>query len=145
MNDRLFEQPPRFHAPILHCQRHNFPEHERLDEDWERYVPQERAFCLCARFAQGMSELIQVGDLVGQPKAKSPRVLQPKAAKQVLTIISAQASIEFGLIQQHYQTLDRAQDDRTRAWVLRVMAEELRHGYQMITLITGADWSPVMD
>jgi len=101
--------------------------------------------CPCARFAQGTSDLIEFGDLVGQPKARSPLVLQPEAAKQVLAIISARASTEFGLIQQHYQTLDRAQDDRTRAWVLRVMAEELRHRYQMITLITGADRSPVTD
>src|SRR2546426_1154784 len=29
------------------------------------------------------------------------------------------------------------------AWALRVMAEELRHGYQMVHLLTSADWSPV--
>jgi benzoyl-CoA 2,3-dioxygenase component B len=145
VRDRITELPPRYHDAILHWQRHNFPEYERLDEEWERYFPKEPAFCLCARFERGMSDLIEVGDLVGQPKAKVPRDLDPEAGKQVLAIIRAQASTEFGSIQQHHLTLERAQDDRDRAWILRVMAEELRHGYQMITLITSADWSPVTD
>ena len=34
-------------------------------------------------------------------------------------------------------------DDQDRYWVLRVMAEELRHGYQMIHLLTTQDWSHV--
>jgi benzoyl-CoA 2,3-dioxygenase component B len=145
VNDRIAELPPRYHDAILHWQRHNFPEYERLDEEWERYFPKEPAFCLCARFARGMSDLIEVGDLIGKPKAKAPRDLDPEAGKQVLAIIRAQASTEFGSIQQHHLTLERAQDDRDRAWILRVMAEELRHGYQMITLLTSADWSPVTD
>ncbi|MGH2492219.1 MAG: Phenylacetic acid catabolic protein [Candidatus Limnocylindria bacterium] len=145
MKDRIAELTPRYHDAILHWQRHNFPEYERLDEEWERYFPKEPQFCLCARFARGMSDLIEVGDLTGQPKAKAPRDLEPEAGKQVLAIIRAQASTEFGSIQQHHLTLERAQDDRDRAWMLRVMAEELRHGYQMITLLTTADWSPVTD
>ena len=145
MNDRTAQLPSRYHDAILHWQRHNFPEFERLDDDWERYFPREPAFCLCARFARGMSDLIEVGELIGRPRAKVPRELDPEAGRQVLAIIRAQASTEFGSIQQHHVTLERAQDDRDRAWILRVMAEELRHGYQMITLLTGADWSPVTD
>jgi 1,2-phenylacetyl-CoA epoxidase catalytic subunit len=92
-----------------------------------------------------MSPAIEVGERKGQPKALTPRELDPEAATGVLGIIRAQASTEFGSIQQHHKTLARAQDDRDRAWVLRVMAEELRHGYQMVTLLTSADWSPVTD
>src|SRR5262249_29699566 len=58
-------------------------------------------------------------------------------------IIKAQASTEFGSIQQHAGTIDRAGDDQDRAWVLRVMAEELRHGYQMLHLLLSQDWSHV--
>ncbi len=137
--------PPRYHDAILHWQRHNFPEYERLPDEWERYFPQEPAFCLCARFARGTSDVIEVGDRKGEPKATAPRELGDEAGTQLLGIIRAQASTEFGSIQQHHLTLERAQDDRDRAWVLRVMAEELRHGYQMITLLTTADWSPLTD
>jgi 1,2-phenylacetyl-CoA epoxidase catalytic subunit len=62
-----------------------------------------------------------------------------------LAIIRAQASTEFGSIQQHQVTIDRAQNDQDRFWVLRVMAEELRHGYQMFHLLTSRDWSSVTD
>jgi 1,2-phenylacetyl-CoA epoxidase catalytic subunit len=64
-------------------------------------------------------------------------------ARHLLQIIRAQASTEFGSIQQHEGTLARAQDDEDRYWVLRVMAEELRHGYQMFHLLVSQDWSSV--
>src|SRR5262249_10209777 len=54
-------------------------------------------------------------------------------------------STEFGSIQQHHGTFERANDSQDQTWVLRVMAEELRHGYQMMHLLTSADWSSVTD
>jgi 1,2-phenylacetyl-CoA epoxidase catalytic subunit len=92
-----------------------------------------------------MPEQIEVGDRKGQPKAIVPKELDPQAAADLLAIIRAQASTEFGSIQQHQATIARASDPQDQAWVLRVMAEELRHGYQMIHLLTSADWSPVTD
>jgi 1,2-phenylacetyl-CoA epoxidase catalytic subunit len=82
---------------------------------------------------------------VGQPKAIAPRELDKEAAEQLLMILRAQASTEFGSIQQHHGTFERANDPQDQTWVLRVMAEELRHGYQMIHLLTSADWSSVTD
>src|SRR2546423_620567 len=119
----------------MHWQRHNFPDYPRLEEQWDTYFPKDEAFCLCARIQQNMPDRIEVGDRTGQPKA----------AEELLAIIRAQASTEFGSIQQHQATLARASDPQDQAWVLRVMAEELRHGYQMIHLLTSADWSPVTD
>jgi hypothetical protein len=40
-------------------------------------------------------------------------------------------------------TLARAQDEDEQAMVLRMMAEELRHGYQMLHLIASDEWQPV--
>src|SRR3981081_2098548 len=85
------------------------------------------------------------GDRKGQPKALVPKELDPRAAEDPPAIIRAQASTEFGSIQQHQETIARASDPQDQAWVLRVMAEELRHGYQMIPLLTSAHWSPVTD
>jgi len=42
---------------------------------------------------------------------------------------------------QHRLTLARAQDDEEQFWILRMMAEELRHGYQMFHLLLTEDWS----
>jgi 1,2-phenylacetyl-CoA epoxidase catalytic subunit len=145
MKDDLVELDPRYHNAILHWQRHNFPEYERLPGEWDRFFPTDTPFCLCARFAADVPREIEIGDRAGELKALEPRQLEPEGAKQLLAIVRAQASTEFGSIQQHHGTLSRAQDERDRAWVLRVMAEELRHGYQMITLLTTADWSPVTD
>ena len=60
-----------------------------------------------------------------------------------IVAIRAQASTEFGSIQQHAGTVDRAYDDQDKMWVMRVMAEELRHGYQMLHLLLSKDWSHV--
>src|SRR6202035_2644364 len=48
-----------------------------------------------------------------------------------------------GSIQQHRLTLGRAQDEEEQFWILRMMAEELRHGYQMLHLLVEDDWTSV--
>ena len=145
MADQQSQLPRPYHEAVLHWQRHNFPDYPRLAEQWDTHFPKDEAFCLCARIQQQMPEQIEVGDRKGQPKAVVPKELDPRAAAELLAIIRAQASTEFGSIQQHQATLARASDPQDQAWVLRVMAEELRHGYQMIHLLTSADWSPVTD
>ena len=145
MADQQSQLPREYHEAVVHWQRHNFPDYPKLAEQWDTYFPKDEAFCLCARIQQNMPDNIEVGDRKGQPKAIVPKELDPKAAEELLAIIRAQASTEFGSIQQHQATLARASDPQDQAWVLRVMAEELRHGYQMIHLLTSADWSPVTD
>jgi len=103
------------------------------------------AFCLCAKVSEDISAEIEIGDDKGKPKALVPKELGPEAAQHLLAQIRAQASTEFGSIQQHQMTLFRAQEPQDQAWALRVMAEELRHGYQMVHLLTSQDWSPVTE
>lgn len=145
MNERRDQLPRKYHDAVMHWQKHSFPEYPRVEEVWETYFPKDEPFCLCAKLATKMPDRIEVGDRKGQPKALEPRQLDPEAAKQLLMIIRAQASTEYGSIQQHHGTLERANDPQDQAWVLRVMAEEFRHGYQMLHLLTSADWSPVTD
>jgi benzoyl-CoA 2,3-dioxygenase component B len=145
MSDEIRMLPKPYHDAVEHWQRHNFPEYPELSKRWEQYFPKDDEFCLCARIEKGMPVEIQVGDRKGQPKAVAPKELDKEAAEQLLMIIRAQASTEFGSIQQHHGTFARANDEQDQTWVLRVMAEELRHGYQMIHLLTSADWSSVTD
>ena len=137
--------PKKYHDAVLHWQRHNFPDYDLLPENWERYFPNDPEFCLCAKLELGMEETIQVGDHAGEKRRETPRELGEEPARHLLAIIRAQASTEFGSIQQHEGTLARAQDEEDRMWVLRVMAEELRHGYQMFHLLVSQDWSGVTD
>ncbi|TMC59106.1 MAG: hypothetical protein E6J19_00630 [Chloroflexi bacterium] len=145
MTDEIRMLPKAYHDAVEHWQRHNFPEYPQLTERWQQYFPKDAEFCLCARLEKDMPTEIQVGDRKGQPKALAPKELDKEAAEQLLMIVRAQASTEFGSIQQHHGTFERANDPQDQTWVLRVMAEELRHGYQMIHLLTSADWSKWTD
>jgi 1,2-phenylacetyl-CoA epoxidase catalytic subunit len=133
----------KYHDAVEHWRRHNFKDYGSLLEHWQRYFPKDEEFCLCAKLELGTSDLIQIGDHAGEKKRMKPDELTQEEAQHLLAIIRAQASTEFGSIQQHAGTLERATDDQDRYWVLRVMAEELRHGYQMLHLLLSSDWTHV--
>jgi benzoyl-CoA 2,3-epoxidase subunit B len=145
MSDEIRMLPAAYHQAVEHWQRHNFPAYPELSKRWQQYFPKDSEFCLCARLEKDMPTEIQVGERKGTAKALVPKELDKEAAEQLLMIVRAQASTEFGSIQQHHGTFERANDPQDQTWVLRVMAEELRHGYQMIHLLTSADWSSVTD
>ena len=133
----------KYHDAVEHWRRHHFKDYETLLDSWEKYFPKDEKFCLCAKMEIGTPDVISIGEQKGQPKRVNPDELTEDQAHHLLAIIKAQASTEFGSIQQHAGTVDRAHDDQDRAWVLRVMAEELRHGYQMLHLLLSKDWSHV--
>lgn len=133
----------KYHSAVEHWRRHHFKDYETLLDNWERYFPKDEKFCLCAKMEIGTSDVIAVGAQKGEKKRLEPDQLTEDQARHLLAIIKAQASTEFGSIQQHAGTIDRAHDDQDRAWVMRVMAEELRHGYQMLHLLLSKDWSHV--
>jgi len=143
MNVDTTHIPKKYEDAIAHWVKHNFQDLPILDKYWDKYFPTDDAFCLCAKMDLSTSKTIEVGDKKGQAKAEDPSELTEEAAKHLLAIIRAQASTEFGSIQQHAGTLHRAADDEDRFWVLRVMAEELRHGYQMFHLLLSQDWTHV--
>jgi 1,2-phenylacetyl-CoA epoxidase catalytic subunit len=131
----------KYHDAVEHWRRHYLKDYDSLLQNWDKYFPQDEPFCLCAKMEVGTPDTIAVGDHTGEKKRVKPGELSEPEAKHLLAIIRAQASTEFGSIQQHAGTLERAQDDEDRFWVLRVMAEELRHGYQMFHLLLSEDWS----
>jgi len=137
------ELEKKYHSAVEHWSNHHFKDYPVLLDQWDKYFPTDEKFCLCAKMEVGTSDLIQVGDQKGEKKRENPDELTEEQAHHLLAIIKAQASTEFGSIQQHAGTLDRAYDDQDRMWVMRVMAEELRHGYQMLHLLLSKDWSHV--
>ena len=133
----------KYHDAVEHWRRHNFKDYPILLERWEKYFPTDETFCLCAKMELGTSSTISVGEHTGEAKRLEPDQLSAEEAGHLLAIIRAQASTEFGSIQQHAGTIERAMDDQDRFMVMRVMAEELRHGYQMLHLLLSKDWSHV--
>jgi benzoyl-CoA 2,3-epoxidase subunit B len=131
----------KYHDAVEHWRRHYLKDYDALLQNWDKYFPQDEPFCLCAKMEIGTPDTVAVGAHAGEKKRVKPKEMSEEEAKHLLAIIRAQASTEFGSIQQHAGTLERAQDDEDRFWVLRVMAEELRHGYQMFHLLLSEDWS----
>jgi 1,2-phenylacetyl-CoA epoxidase catalytic subunit len=137
------ELEKKYHSAVEHWSHHHFKDYSVLLDQWDKYFPTDEKFCLCAKMEVGTSDVIQVGEQKGEKKRLNPDELTEEQAHHLLAIIKAQASTEFGSIQQHAGTVDRAYDDQDKMWVMRVMAEELRHGYQMLHLLLSKDWSHV--
>ncbi|HUF78031.1 MAG TPA: Phenylacetic acid catabolic protein [Thermoanaerobaculia bacterium] len=143
MNMRAVSMPKSYHAAVLRWKDTFLPDWDFLMDNWEKHFPNDRPMELCAYREQGMCDEIEVGAEKGRPKYTRASEMHPEQAQHVFAAIKAQASTEFGSIQQHRLTLARAQEEEEQFWVLRMMAEELRHGYQMLHLLIEDDWSSV--
>lgn len=137
--------PKTFHNAVLKWKDTFLPDYGFLIDNWDKYFPKDRTFELCAYRELGMCNEIECGAMEGQPKFQQAEQMEQTQAGHLLGAIKAQASTEFGSIQQHQLTLSRAQDEEEQFWILRMMAEELRHGYQMLHLLLEDDWSSVSD
>jgi 1,2-phenylacetyl-CoA epoxidase catalytic subunit len=143
MNVENITLEKKYHDAVEHWRRHNLKDYDLLLKNWEKFFPKDEPFCLCAKMECGTPDTVAVGAHAGEKKRTRPDELSEEEATHLLAIIRAQASTEFGSIQQHAGTIERAQDEEDKYWVLRVMAEELRHGYQMFHLLLSQDWSKV--
>jgi 1,2-phenylacetyl-CoA epoxidase catalytic subunit len=143
MNFPKHTLPKKYHNAVVRWKEKYLKDYNLLMNNWEKHFPRDSKFDLCAYQDRGISDVIEVGDNQGKPKFQKACEMNEQLAAALLHIVRAQASTEFGSIQQHQETLARAQSDEDRFWVLRVMAEELRHGYQMFSLLVGDDWSSV--
>lgn len=143
MSTRTTSLPKRYHDAVVRWREAFLPDYDFLLDNWDKHFPNDAKFELCAYRQLGMCTEIECGDLKGKPKYARAAEMVPEQAHHLLGAIRAQASTEFGSIQQHRLTLARAQDEEEQFWILRMMAEELRHGYQMLHLLAEDDWSSV--
>jgi 1,2-phenylacetyl-CoA epoxidase catalytic subunit len=143
MSMRSESLPKPFHDAVVRWQETYLPDYDLLLENWDRFFPNEPRFELCAFRELGMCSEVECGEHAGKPKPTRAADLLPEQAHHLFGAIRAQASTEFGSIQQHRLTLARAQHEEEQTWVLRMMVEELRHGYQMLHLLVEDDWSCV--
>ena len=143
MATRTSTLPNKYHSAVEKWRRTYLPDFDLLIENWDRFFPKDPTFELCAYRELGMCDEIECGVKKGQPKAHTADHLDEEQAHHLLGAIRAQASTEFGSIQQHQLTLARAQEEQDQFWVLRMMAEELRHGYQMLHLLLEDTWDEV--
>ncbi|HEX4959541.1 MAG TPA: Phenylacetic acid catabolic protein [Thermoanaerobaculia bacterium] len=143
MNVKTSTLPKPYHEAVLRWKDVFLPDYDFLLANWDKHFPNDPEFQLCAFRELGMCTEIECGDLKGKPKFQKAGEMIPEQAHHLFGAIRAQASTEFGSIQQHRLTLARAQEEEEQFWILRMMAEELRHGYQMLHLLVEDDWSSV--
>lgn len=136
--------PKKYHDAVLKWQAQYLPDLQFLQDNWDKHFPKDPCYKLCAYREQGVCGEIEVGKEQGKPKYTRACDMSPQQANHLLKAVKAQASTEFGSIQQHRLTLTRAQSEQDQFWVLRMMAEELRHGYQMLYLLLNDDWKSLV-
>ncbi|HVY63025.1 MAG TPA: Phenylacetic acid catabolic protein [Planctomycetota bacterium] len=133
------ELEPRYHKAVVDWQQKNFKDYDFLINNWHKYYAQD-PFRLIAKVSE-VPDVIEIGNRKGRQKFQRAHDMKGNMFYTSAAIIKAQGSTEFGSIQQHRETLDQAPDDETRMDILRIMAEELRHGYQMCWVFGHDDWS----
>ena len=122
---------PRYRDALVAWQKKHFPELRFLEANWTKYFPNRPPFQLFAKIGTLPSETIGHGRMAGQPRLQKAGEMVGNMFYSARDIIRAQASSELGAIHQHRLTLDEAPTDAMKMAVLRIMSEELRHGYQM--------------
>ncbi|MBI2930260.1 MAG: hypothetical protein HYY16_01295 [Planctomycetes bacterium] len=140
--EEVLELPAPYHRRLTEWQRRHFPELDHLVARWSEHYRHE-PFRLIAKLGPLKSASIEVGKLAGRPKFSRAADMDDEMLVQSAKIIKAQCSTELGSIQQHRGSLNKAQDPKQQFDVLRVMAEEFRHAYQMMFVLASDDWSKV--
>lgn len=125
---------PKYHDAIVDWQKKNFPEFDYLVNNWSKHYNQT-PFQLFAKVGKLNSDTINFGRMAGQARFERAGDMVGNMFYTARDIVRAQASTELGSIQQHRLTLEEAPTDQMKMAVLRIMAEELRHGYQMFWVL----------
>jgi benzoyl-CoA 2,3-dioxygenase component B len=125
----------KYHDAIVDWQKHNFSEIDILMKHWDDYFKGVPPFQLVSKVGELRSEIVEVGQYAGKKRFEHAKEMVGNAFFSARDIVRAQASTELGSIQQHRLTLDNAVSEKGKFAVLRIMAEELRHAYQMFWVL----------
>lgn len=83
----------------------------------------------------GPKRVIEWGEYQGVRKFEHPDELAPAMRELMLKMLTTQADTEFASVQQHRPWLDTAPTVNDRLTVSRILADEMRHGWQMCQLL----------
>ena len=125
----------KYHDAIVDWQKKNFPDLAILERHWDDHFKGQPPFRLLAKIGEVKTDTIDYGQYTGRKKFEQAKDMVGNMFFSSRDIIKAQCSTELGSIQQHRITLDGAISDKGRFAVLRIMAEELRHAYQMFWVL----------
>lgn len=126
---------PKYHKEILDWTEKNFKDLPLLMKHWEKYFGKQTPFQLVSKIGKLDAPEIQLGRYKGKVKFDHAGDMTGNMFYSARDIIKAQCSTELGSIQQHRETLDQAISPQSQFNILRIMAEELRHAYQMFWVL----------
>jgi len=129
------EISPKYHKLISDWQKKNFPELSYLEKHWTEYYPKQQEFQLISKIGDLRSKAISVGRYKDQEYFEQAGDMSGNMFFSAKGIIKAQCSTELGSVQQHRMSIDQAVNDEMKFGILRIMAEELRHAYQMFWVL----------
>jgi len=125
----------KYHDAIVGWQQKNFPDLAILEKHWDEHFKGVPPFELSAKVGNLQSDTVEIGQYAGRKRFQCAKEMVGNAFFSARDIVRAQCSTELGSIQQHRLTLEQAINDRGKFAVLRIMAEELRHAYQMFWVL----------
>ncbi|MHC4820051.1 MAG: hypothetical protein ACYTF8_18605, partial [Planctomycetota bacterium] len=126
---------PKYHKLITDWQKRHFPELGYLEKHWTEYYPKQSEFRLQSIIGKLRSDQISIGRYAGHEYFEEANEMGGNMFFSAQGIIKAQCSTELGSVQQHRMSVDQAIDDDMKFGILRIMAEELRHAYQMFWVL----------
>lgn len=129
------EISPKYHKAISDWQERNFPELGTLEKNWSKYFGKQTPFRLISKIGKLKSPTISVGRYQGRPYFEAADEMGGNMFFSAQGIVKAQCSTELGSVQQHRMSIDGAITDEMKYGILRIMAEELRHAYQMFWVL----------
>jgi len=129
------EIAPKYHKAIVDWQKRYFPELATLEKYWGTYFGKQTPFALVSKVGKLRSEHISVGRYKGEKYFEQASEMSGNMFFSAQGIVKAQCSTELGSIQQHRMSIDKAVNDEMKYGILRIMAEELRHAYQMFWVL----------
>ena len=132
---RTCEISPKYHKLISNWQKANFPELSYLEKHWTEYYPKQAEFALISKIGELKHKTISIGRYKDSEYFENANDMSGNMFYSAQGIIKAQCSTELGSVQQHRMSIDKAVNDEMKFGILRIMAEELRHAYQMFWVL----------
>ncbi|MGH7162963.1 MAG: hypothetical protein ACREID_05725 [Planctomycetota bacterium] len=129
------EISPKYHKAISEWQKRYFPELGALEKGWDKHFGKQTPFKLVSKVGKLKSSAISVGRYKDRPYFEQASDMAGNMFFSAQNIIKAQCSTELGSVQQHRMSIDQAVTDEMKYGILRIMAEELRHAYQMFWVL----------
>lgn len=118
----------------------NFDDWINQFHDWQKDIGYDTSllgdFAFDAKYSEEDSPVIEFGDFKGRPKWQTYNQIPNQQVKDaLLNLIVYQGDTEFASVEQQRALVDTAPSDYDLKSLVRINAEEMRHGWQMAHLL----------